>query len=352
MKKFWLLGPLLGLSLFADEPLEDNPPPPEVVEKQVVDAEKEFAEAQKMFNPWYAGPLLTPSAHILTPGYVNIQPYLFYINNYAKFDEHGHSHKISNTHTFNPIFPVLIGILPWMDLSFSFQGVWNQAKKQYTGFWGDSKVGLGFGLLHEGPYRPAILFGISETFPSGRYQKLNPKKDGTDATGAGSYNTTLSLNLSKVVWWLTLHPMNFRVSFNYTLPALVSVKGYNAYGGGTGTRGKVRPGNQFQGDFGYEYSFTQKWVAALDVVYVYNRKTTFSGRSGFSSPGSAAAMGGPSPSVAATMGGPFNDQLSLSPALEYNPNENLNFLVGTWFSVWGRNALNFASAVVTVEYTF
>lgn len=341
MKKSWLLGTLLGLSLFADDLLENNPPPPEVVAKQVVDAETEFEVAKKMFNPWYAGPLLTPSAHILPPGHVNIQPYLFYINNYAKFDEHGHSHKLSNTHTFNTPVPGLIGILPWMHLSFNFQGVWNQAKKQYSGFWGDSSVGLGFGLLKEEPYCPALLFAVKETFPSGRYQKLNPKKGGTDATGAGSYNTTLSLNISKVVWWISLHPMNFRASFNYSLPALVSVKGYNAYGGGTGTKGRVHPGNQFQADFGYEYSFTQNWVAALDIAYVYNRKTTFSGHSGFTTPG-----------VPATVGGPFNDQLSLAPALEYNPNENLNYLVGAWFSVWGRNALNFAAAVLTIEYTF
>jgi len=195
--------------------------------------------------------------------------------------------------------------------------------------------------MDEGPYRPALLFGVKETFPSGRYQKLNPKKGGTDATGAGSYNTTLSFNISKVLWWVSLHPMNFRVSLNYSLPALVGVKGYNAYGGGTGTDGRVHPGNSFQGDFGYEYSFTQKWVAALDIVYVYNGKTTFSGKTGFSAPG-----------VPAAVGGPFNDQLSLAPALEYNPNENLSILVGTWFSVWGRNSFNFASAVFTVEYTF
>jgi len=109
MKKYWLLGSLLSLSLYADDQSEDTPPPPQVVEEQLRDAEAEFAVAKKMFNPWYAGPLLTPSAHILTPGLVNIQPYLFYINNYAKFDEHGHSHKISNIHTINPTVPVLIG---------------------------------------------------------------------------------------------------------------------------------------------------------------------------------------------------------------------------------------------------
>jgi hypothetical protein len=333
-----LLGSLLSLSLYG---ADEAPVPPEVIEEQLRDAEAEFQVAKKMFNPWYAGPLLTPSAHILAPGSVNLQPYLFYINNYAKFDKHGHSHKIPHLHTINPTVPGIIGILPWMDLTFNFQGVWNQARKQYSGFWGDSSLGLGFGLLDEGPYRPALLLAVKEIFPTGRYQKLDPKKTGTDSTGAGSYQTVLSFNIAKVFWWISLHPMNLRLSLNYSLPSIVSVKGLNSYGGASGTRGKVHPGNIFQLDLGYEYSFTQKWVAACDIAYIYSRKTKFSGRTGFAAPG-----------VPAAVGGPFNDQLSLAPALEYNPKANLSFLVGTWFSVWGRNSFNFASAVFSIEYTF
>jgi hypothetical protein len=340
MYKRLMLGSLLILSLYADV-AEEAPVSPAVIEKQLRDAQAEFDVARKMFNPWYAGPLLTPSAHIIAPGNVNVQPYLFYTNNYARFDKHGHSQKIPSIHTINPTVPCLVGILPWMQLTFNVQGIWTQARKQYTGFWGDTSVGLGFGLLSEGPYRPALLLGIKETFPSGRYQKLNPKKQGTDATGGGSYSTNLSLNIAKVLWWIPLHPMNVRASFNYSLPAWVSVKGYNAYGGGTGTRGKVRQGNTFQGDVGFEYSFSQKWVFPLDVVYVYSQKTTFSGNSGRAAPG-----------VPAAVGRPFNDQLSLAPGLEYNPKENVSLLVGTWFSVWGRNSFNFASAVFSFEYTF
>jgi hypothetical protein len=362
MKRYWLLGSLLSLSLYAadedapsevvDAPVEDasateemkideTPPPPEVVEAQLRDAQAEFDEAKKMFNPWYAGPLLTPGAHILPPGNVNVQPYLFYTSNYGRFDKHGHSHKISKLRTINPQLPLLFGVLPWMHLSFNAQGVWNKQSGHSSGYWGDTSLGLGFGLLTEKPYRPAVLFGIKESFPTGRYKHLNRKKNGVDATGSGAYQTTFSLNTSKVVWWVTLHPMNIRLSLNYTLPSRALVKGFNAYGGGKGTHGKVHLGNTFQADFGYEYSFTQRWVAALDVVYSYSSKTTFSGRRGFSSPG-----------VRANVGGPFNDQLSLAPALEYNPNPNLSFLAGVWFTVWGRNSLNFVSGVVSASYTF
>jgi hypothetical protein len=344
MQKRWLLlGSLFSLSLFAakeqEEPLPPTPPP-EVISKELADAEAEFQEAKKMFNPWYAGPLLTPSAHILPPGLVNIQPYLFWTNNYGKFDESGHSHHIPNIHTVNPQFGGLIGILPWMQLTFGVQYLWNSQRGQRANNWGDTTVGLGFGLMKETPYHPALLIGVKETFPSGKYDRLNPHKRGLDATGAGSYQTTFSFNISKVVWWLTTHPMNLRLSLNYTIPSLVSVHKFNAYGGGPGTDGKVRPGQNFTADFGYEYSFTQRWVAALDIVYTYSMHSTFSGHQG-------SVDGIPN-----AVGGPFNDQLSFAPALEYNPNEDLGILAGVWFTAWGRNSLNFVSGVVSVEYTF
>jgi hypothetical protein len=343
MDRRLLLGCFLSLGLYADQapPVQENPPPPEVVEKQLEDAEREFKIAKEMFNPWYAGPLLTPSAHILPPGNVNIQPYLFWTNNYGKFSESGKSHKIPNIHTLNPQLPGIIGVLPWMHLTFNAQYVWNKQRGEIGKNWGDTSVGLSFGLLHEGPYNPALLLAVKESFPSGSYQRLDPDKGGIDATGAGSFETTFSFNISKIVWWVSLHPMNFRLSLNYTIPALVKVHGFNAYGGGFGTDGKVRPGSFFQGDFGYEYSFTQRWVAALDIVYTYSLRTKFSGHSGVDATGAPAVVGGP-----------FNDQLSLAPALEYNPNPNMSFLGGVWFTAWGRNSLNFVSGVISYEYTF
>jgi hypothetical protein len=79
----------------------------------------------------------------------------------------------------------------------------------------------------------------------------------------------------------------------------------------------------------------------MDIAYTYSAKTTFTG-----SPGTTA-LGTP-----ASVGGPFNEQLSLAPALEYNPNGNLGFIAGCWFSVWGKNSLDFVSGVASVTWTF
>ena len=71
---------------------------------------------KKMFNPWYTGPLLTPSAHVLPAPHVVIQPYFYYINNYAHFDEHGKSHRTPHLEVIQPaLAPLQVGITQWME---------------------------------------------------------------------------------------------------------------------------------------------------------------------------------------------------------------------------------------------
>ena len=336
--RYWMLGLVscVSVSLAAQQSGTPEPlVPPEKIEKEIEKAQKDFDAAKKMFNPWYTGPLLTPSAHVLTPGYINIQPYLFYTNNYGHFNEHGKSSSVPHLKQLNPsLAPLQAGITQWLDASLVVQGLYNHMHGHSYMNWGDTSFTLGFGLLPEAPYQPAIKFCLKEIFPTGNFQKFDPKKADVESTGAGSYQTVFSLNVSKVVWWLTTHPMNLRTSFNYTVPSHAHVRGINSYGGAPDTNGSVKVGTNFAWDFGYEYSFTQKWVAAFDIAYTYSWKSTFSGH------------------TSAPVGVPFNDQLSLAPALEYNLNENFGFIAGVWATVWGRNSSNFISEIISFTWTF
>ena len=40
-----------------------RPPPPEQIEKQIEKAQSDLEVAEKMFIPWYTGPLITGSAN-------------------------------------------------------------------------------------------------------------------------------------------------------------------------------------------------------------------------------------------------------------------------------------------------
>ena len=158
---------------------------------------------------------------------------------------------------------------------------------------------------------------------------------------SAKFLTNIGLNMSKIVYWIKSHPMRFRLTNSYTLPSLAHVQGFNAFGGSYDTYGKVRPSQTYNGDFSIEFSFTQRWVYAMDLAYSYATKSKFSGYPGISEDGSFASNSSPS-----------SYQWSLAPALEYNINADLGFIGGVWFSFAGRNSDDFISGSISVTYTF
>ncbi|MCB1072779.1 MAG: hypothetical protein H7A41_08060 [Chlamydiales bacterium] len=348
MKKLLTLLLIISSALFAhtieplpSQKLPDHPPPLKAVDEQLEQAQRDFDTARKMFNPWYAGPLLTPSANNVPPGQFVVQPYLFIKNTFAQFNGNRKSVNIKDIWTINPLCLFQMGWFSWLDFTITAQGFYNIQSNQDSFYWGDTSLSWGIQLLKEEPYRPAVRLSIGESFPTGRYEKLNPAKNGIDATGSGAYTTTISLNVSKVIWWVLDHPFAWRFSLNYSIPTTVQVNRYNAYGGGIGTNGRVRPGNGIAVDTSIELSFTQKWVLAIDLAYTYANHTTFSGHKGRTPAGGIASVGGPS-----------NDNLSCAPALEYNPSDHLGFLAGVWFTITGRNSSDFIAGILTMYYAW
>lgn len=317
------------------------PPPPQVIQQQLEDAEHEFYEARQMFNPWYAGPLITGSAHTLDPGLFNMQPYLYVIDNYGRYNTHRDSVDIPDLVQVNPVIYLQTGIYKGFDITIGPGYIYNKQKGVSSSGFADFPVSLGIQIINERPYIPAVRVVITETFPTGKYDELNPSKNGLDAIGAGSYQTNFSLNFGKVVWWISTHPIALRFSMNFKIPSKVHVKGFNAYGGGYHTDGHVRVGKTFTGDIGIEYSFTQRWVLATDIVYTYSGKSSFYGIPGVDATGKPAFTGGP-----------FSDQLSLAPAIEYNPSGSIGILGGVWFSVYGRSSFNFVSGILSYTQVF
>ncbi len=320
---------------------------PEEIQRDLEQDEILFKQALEMFNPWYAGPLLTGGAHMMPPGVGVIQPYVFVTDTYALWDSERKTVHIHDNWSVNPsISPILVGLTDWLDMAFSIQGFYNWQRDSHDkvrdgGGYGDCTLGVGFPLMKEDLKKPAIKFVFNETFPTGKYQRLNPSKIGLDATGAGSFQSQFGLRISKLYFWSRKHPVNLRAAYSYTIPSRVHVREFNSYGGSDGTAGTVNPGNYQQANAAFEYSFTQKWVFALDAVYTWKNKTKFHGTPGFTSTGALATVGGGS-----------NDQLSFAPAIEYNPTPILNFLAGVWFDVYGRNTGQFVSGIVSVAYTF
>ncbi len=313
---------------------------PQQIQKELNEAESKYRRAKKMFNPWYTGPLITPSAAMMPPGFGNVQPYFFLGGAYARFNQDRDSVSLPhNLYSAQVSVVIFTGITKSVDFLIMPSGTlnWEKDPEKRNGFGGgfnDFSATLGFCITPETLYVPAMKFTIAQTFPTGKYQKLTHNGLGLNATGGGSYQTQFGFTTSKVIWWLYEHPMNLRAFIGYTIETTVHVEDFNSYGGALGTRGTVHPGNTLSSDLGIEWSFTERWVAALDIVYVAQNQTKFNGR------------------TLAPVGGGYNDNLSLAPALEYNWNENLGVIAGVQFSVYGRNSLNFAKGQFSLTYSF
>ncbi len=179
------------------------------------------------------------------------------------------------------------------------------------------------------------------TFPTGKYQKLRPSKKGTDLSGQGSFHTNASLEFYKVYRLNDHHFLSATLYLSYTYLVPVHVKGFNAYGGGHHTRGKVHPGNILKGILSFEYTLNQNWVLSIDNVYIHINKNRFNGHRGFTDSGDVASVGGPS-----------SEQISFAPAIEYNFSSSFGINTGAWVTAWGRNSTEFRSFVINFDYNY
>ncbi|MBX9743937.1 MAG: hypothetical protein K2X08_01860 [Chlamydiales bacterium] len=337
MKIPWILFGLLGCISIWGQTVHKSP---EEIQRELDEAEKQLRRAEEMFDPWYTGPLVTPSASMMPPGYANTQGYLFFTQDYAAFNKDRKSVSLANdTYNLNPYNNLQIGITDSVDTNLVLQTQTNWSKGDSAGGFGDLQTNIGFKIQDEKLYVPKMKFSIQETFPTGSYQHLRP--DGLDATGKGAYTTSFSVAITKIMFWSTPHPINTRLAMAYKISTPVKVHGFNSYGGGYGTHGTVHPGNQFTADLGIEVSFDQHWVLANDFVYVATNKTKFHGYPGITSTGTPA-----------TVGSGFSDNFSLAPAIEYNWSSNFGMLAGVQFSVYGRNSTNFISTIISITYGF
>ncbi len=315
---------------------------PEQINQEINQAQSDFEIAQKMFIPWYTGPLITGSASNCPPKKLNFQPYLYLTVNYDSYDGQRHTVKTPNAYFISPAMVLQTGITDWLDVTVVPQAFFRWEKNEYGGNFADLPLQFGFQLYKETPYIPNIRVIVGELFPTGKYQDLNPERLGLDATGAGAFQTTVGFIVSKVFWWFKLHPTAIRFAANCNLPNNdVTVHDYNAYGGGIGTKGEVNVGNSYNLDLGIEVSLTQKWVIATDVAYTWSSKSLFSGTPGVTSSGGIPDNGAPS-----------SDQLSLAPAIEYNIDDSSGFIGGVWFSVTGRHSAEFVSLVLSYTKLF
>jgi hypothetical protein len=321
MKKCFLL--LLATSLFSAEvPVEEEPDEP---------------------APWFTGSLLAPLGEAVPYGHFEIDFYNLLTIETGEYNKNWKVDDIPNFYSYTPQFYCYFGLTSWMDIQIIPQiaANWTQGKSS-VGF-GDFYTALDiqfYSSENEGWF-PGILFSIGELFPTGKYQRLDPNKLGTDQTGFGSFVTYFSLILFKVYHIYDNHFLSFTLTGECGLTSTTSVHGFNAYGGGFDTNGHVNPGDTLTAICSFEYSLSQNWGLALDTYWNHENLTWFSGDPGVDEDGLPAEVGFPS-----------SDTLSFAPAIEYGFSENCGIVGGCWFSAIGRNSAEFRNAVVNLYYYY
>lgn len=295
--------------------------------------------------PWFTGPLITGSANVLGPGHVNFQPYFNYQNTYGSYDANGDKQSQVSTIQWSENFPLQFGFANRFDMTIT-PNIYTNSKsgRSYTGF-ADTEAAIGYQVYRSENLFPSIKFTVRMTFPTGKFEDGDPENGGVELIGGGNYASTFALTFGKAYQIQGDHWINFRTRAAYTYGFSTEVSGFNAYGGGYGTKGTVYPGNRFTWTTGLEYSLTKHWALAMDLVYTTSSKTTFTGEVGTTAP---ITIDNPNP-PAATVGSPGGWQWSLAPAIEYNFNQHWGLIGGSWFTFAGKNSSAFVTGTLSLN---
>jgi|JI10StandDraft_1071094.scaffolds.fasta_scaffold10997_10 hypothetical protein len=294
------------------------------------------------YIPWFTGPLLSPTPVNMLPGHPAIEPSITIGNNYGKYDSHWRLNRETNEWFINPFLDFQLGFTDRMGLEILTSCISNFKKGASATRMQDTILLLGFQIANDvkGRWIPDIRIDLQETLPTGSYQKLNPENCGTDSTGQGAFQTGPLLIIHKL-FYPGNHFLALKVSLSYLFPSNVKVKGYNTYGGGAQTNGIVHPGQTLTTFFSAEYSISQRWGWGFDSLLTYQKKSTFSGRSGRNTDNQPVSVDLPS-----------SVQISLAPFLEYNFSSRMGVLGGSWFTIAGKNSLAFLSGYFAFLYIF
>jgi hypothetical protein len=300
---------------------------------------EDYLQQSGEFKPWFTGPIIAGSGRVLPKGLAEFQPYFntfFYSKHY---ENNWKSTSIPTLVSFNPYFYIGFGLGGNTELVLRGGVEFNSRSHQYDARIENLAVSLGFQLSDDirGTYFPDLKISISQEFPTGHYQHLNPKKLGTDITGDGLYKTAIAL-LTQKLYHFGKHLFRPRFNLIYRVSPKASVEGYNVYGGGQQTKGKVNTVHLLNLVGSFEYMITQNIVFAFDALWEYRSKAGFSGQNppDYQLKGQRTVVR-------------EKQRISLAPALEYNFSDNIGIIGGCWFTVAGRNCPSFINYVFSVD---
>jgi hypothetical protein len=285
---------------------------------------------QSLDDAWWTGPIIANSAVTLPQGHYLIEPYLFDV-----ISDDAESFGSLTFMLYGATDKLTVGIVPVFGYNKA-DGLRSAGPRV-----ADSSVLLQYRLrqYHEGSWLPAMSLQLQHTVPTGRYDQLDP--DTADGFGGGAHGTLLQLNTQTYFWMRNGRILRMRLNMGATRSREAALRDASVYGTPEGFVGRAGPGDSWNVNAAWEYSWTRNWVLALDLAYRHSDSTRVSG---VVSDGALDSTPTPLEFESGS-----SEAWFLAPAVEYNFSPSFGIIFGTRL-IRGRNTTSSVTPVVAFNY--
>src|SRR5262245_46596246 len=141
------------------------------------DADSGSPARQSLDDAWWTGPIVAAGAGTLPKGHALIEPYLFDVVRYGRYDSDGNRHSADRVHSYGSLTYALYGVTDKFTAGlipiFGYNDVSNGSDSSGIQI-GDVAVQGQYQLskFREGSRVPTTSLVVSETFPTGKYDHL------------------------------------------------------------------------------------------------------------------------------------------------------------------------------------
>ncbi len=286
---------------------------------------------QSLDDAWWTGPIIANSAATLPQGHYLIEPYFFDV-----ISDDAESFGSLTFMLYGVTDKLTVGLVP----VFGYNKGGDGTRSAGPGV-ADSSVLLQYRLrqYQEGSSLPAVSLQVQHNLPTGKYDQLDPGS--ADGFGGGAHSTLLQLNTQSYFWMRNGRILRMRLNVGATRSRAADLRDVSVYGTPEGFRGRARPGDSWNVNAAWEYSWTRNWVLAMDLAYRHSDSTRVSGVVG----GDAQD---PTPTPLHFESG-SSEAWFLAPAVEYNFSSSFGILLGARL-IRGRNTTDSVTPVVAFNY--
>jgi hypothetical protein len=297
------------------------------------DTQSGIESRESLSDAWWTGPMLANSAETMPPRHFLVEPYV-YVVHAANSDSFGSSAYI----LYGLLDRLTIGITPVIGY------------KTASGMPSSSGIAIGdFALVtqyrltmfNEGNWIPTTSIYIQQSLPTGKYDRLGNRP--TNGFGSGVFSTQIALNTQEPFWLPNGRILRMRFNLWGSISTAADVEDVSVYGTAQGFRGTAKPGTSFFVNAAWEYSLTQRWVLALDVIYGYSANTRIAG---YTTKGVNMKKNRQSTVINSGV----RESFGFAPAIEYNFSSRVGILLGVRLIPFGQNTTPTVTPVVAINF--